>query len=569
MGRPRSRPRPHRPANLLVGSAVGVARRAARGRAAARRRRAHLRGASRDSLGEPAAGLRFSPPFERTDVVAADHARSAKRRRPGAASSHMTDLRAAMRRAVSDTAEPGAPELCHVLAEALLDSAAEEEGPAGLERVKSHVYRLRIGSNRRARSVVLKRFDPWLARRNELVARRWLPAIGLGDRCPRLLATAADPRGEWVWHVYEDLGEGAVDAVHTDPARVGAVVDLIAELHTRAAGQALLPECRHFCGDLGAPSLAGQARVAGSGAEPPVRDPGIRSLRESRHLGRRGDPPAERCLGLGAARRGRALVRRPGAGAPRLMATIVVSPFDVANFPEGGGHFWVYMQYVQGLSRLGCEVYWLEQFRRGKDPDRDARAMARFFERMERFGLAGRVLLYTLRDGEDAPIEYVGVTRHEAEAVLRRADLTLNFHYAIDPRMLACARRTALVDIDPGLTQLWISTGQLRVPPHDVYFTIGETVGTAAARFPGCGLRWVHIHPPVCLELWPYVHDPCCVAFTTIAGWWSGKWVKVIEGGKEVCTDNNKRVSFLEYATLPDMTRQPLELALLLADVDV
>jgi len=251
------------------------------------------------------------------------------------------------------------------------------------------------------------------------------------------------------------------------------------------------------------------------------------------------------------------------------MATVVLSSFDVANFPEGGGHFWVYMQYVQGLFRLGCEVYWLEQFRRGEHPDRDSRAMATFFERMARFGLAGRILLYTVGDGEGGPIEYVGVTRHEAEAVLRRADLVLNFHYAIDPRILACARRAALVDIDPGLTQLWISTGQLRVPPHDVYFTIGETVGTAAARFPGCGLRWVHIHPPVCLELWPYVHDPCCVAFTTIAGWWSGKWVKVIEGGKEVCTDNNKRVSFLEYATLPEMTSQPLELALLLAGGDV
>ena len=173
----------------------------------------------------------------------------------------MTDLRAAMRRAVSDTAEPGAAELYHTLAEALLDSAAaEEEGPAQLERVKSHVYRLSIGSNGRARSVVLKRFDPWLARRNELVARRWLPAIGLGDRCPHLLATAADRRGEWVWHVYEDLGEGAVDAVHPDPARVRAVVDLIAELHTRAAGHALLPECRHFCGDLGAPFLAANVR---------------------------------------------------------------------------------------------------------------------------------------------------------------------------------------------------------------------------------------------------------------------------------------------------------------------
>ena len=174
----------------------------------------------------------------------------------------MTGLRAAMRRAVSDTAEPGAAELYHTLAEALLDSAAEDEGPAELERVKSHVYRVRIGSNGRARSVVLKRFDPWLARRNELVARRWLPAIGLGDRCPRLLATAADPRGEWMWHVYEDLGEGEVDAVHPDPARVRVVVDLIAELHTRAAGHAVLPECRHFCGDLGAPFFAANVRDA-------------------------------------------------------------------------------------------------------------------------------------------------------------------------------------------------------------------------------------------------------------------------------------------------------------------
>src|SRR5437764_1331591 len=140
--------------------------------------------------------------------------------------------------------------------------AAEDRGAAELERVKSHVYRVRIGSNGRARSVVLKRFDPWLARRNELVARRWLPAIGLGERCARLLATAADRRGECVWHVYEDLGEGAVDAVHPDPGRVRAVVDLIAELHTRAAGHALLPECRHFCGDLGAPFFAANVRDA-------------------------------------------------------------------------------------------------------------------------------------------------------------------------------------------------------------------------------------------------------------------------------------------------------------------
>src|SRR5207249_11120727 len=62
----------------------------------------------------------------------------------------------------------------------------------------------------------------------------------------------------------------------------------------------------------------------------------------------------------------------------------------------------------------------------------------------------------------------------EAEAVLRRADVVLNFHYAIDPRLLAYARRTALVDIDPGLLQFWMSTGQLNVPAHDCNLTTGE-----------------------------------------------------------------------------------------------
>jgi hypothetical protein len=251
------------------------------------------------------------------------------------------------------------------------------------------------------------------------------------------------------------------------------------------------------------------------------------------------------------------------------MATIVLSPFNVVNYPDGGGHFWVYMQYAQGLRRLGCEVYWLEQVRPGKDPERDARAMATFWERMERFGFANRVLLYRRNEGAGAPIEYIGVTQARAEQVLRRADLVLNFHYAIDPQILAGARRTALVDIDPGLTQIWISTGALTVPRHDIYFTIGETAGTCAATFPDCGVPWVHIRPPVCLERWPYVHDPGCEAFSTVAGWWSGKWIKVIEHGQEVCYDNNKRVAFLEYLPLPGMTTQPLELALHLAADDV
>jgi hypothetical protein len=246
------------------------------------------------------------------------------------------------------------------------------------------------------------------------------------------------------------------------------------------------------------------------------------------------------------------------------MAIVVLSPCNVANFPEGGGHFWVYMQYARGLRRLGCDVYWLERFDPGADPGRDARKLATFFERMGEYGLGGKAILYTGR----APREYLGVGRAEAEALFCRADLLLNFHYAIDPSLLARFRRTALVDIDPGLLQFWMSTGQLRVPEHDLYFTTGDTVGTPEALFPDCGRSWLHIRPPVCLELWPYA-GPGGEAFTTVSSWWgAGKageesWVT---DGKEVCYDNNKRIAFLGFVDLPRRTSQALELALFLND---
>src|SRR4029450_8906000 len=58
--------------------------------------------------------------------------------------------------------------------------------------------------------------------------------------------------------------------------------------------------------------------------------------------------------------------QRPhGAGAParrprpRLIPALVGSGF-VAQYPEGGGMFWVPLQYLLGLRALGVEAYWLE-----------------------------------------------------------------------------------------------------------------------------------------------------------------------------------------------------------------
>src|SRR5438876_457869 len=253
------------------------------------------------------------------------------------------------------------------------------------------------------------------------------------------------------------------------------------------------------------------------------------------------------------------------------MTTAVISVYKVASFSEGGGHFWVYLQYALGLRRLGCDVYWLEQLRPARDPERAAEVLSTFLERVKRFGFEGKTLLYTVDQdpgGSGKSLRFIGQTWSEAEAVRRRADLLLNFHSAIDPRLLACARRTALVDIDPGLLQFWMSTGQLDVPPHDCYLTTGETVGTPDARFPDCGLPWIHIRPPVCLDQWPVTYDRRSEVFTTVSSWSSASWLKVNRNGEAVLLDNTKRVSFLDFVDLPRYTRQPLELALYLLDRD-
>jgi len=110
------------------------------------------------------------------------------------------------------------------------------------------------------------------------------------------------------------------------------------------------------------------------------------------------------------------------------------------------------------------------------------------------------------------------------------------------------------------LLQFWISRGQLSVPRHDCYFTIGENVGKPGSKIPDCGLGWIHFRPPVVLERWPYVFDPRSEAFTTVSIWDSSDWVV----DRDETYENTKRVAFLEYVDLPRLTSQPLELALFL-----
>ena len=185
--------------------------------------------------------------------------------------------------------EPAVTELLDALRTLVRDTGFDELA-SELTPLKRRVYRLHLNESHGTRSVILKRSEPSIAQLNRLVAERWLPALRLGDHCAALLATAADRHGRWVWQVYEDLGPDTLER-QSDRLRVGATTDLIAELHGRGAGHALLPEVRHYAKDLGFAFFAANVRDAVRGLE---RLGGEHAPRELRALGdrllRRMDP---------------------------------------------------------------------------------------------------------------------------------------------------------------------------------------------------------------------------------------------------------------------------------------
>ena len=115
--------------------------------------------------------------------------------------------------------------------------------------LKSRVHRLRFRFHDSERAVIVKRLDAAVAKRCELLVRRWLPAAGLAPAAPRLIATS-EPAGGWVWHVYEDLGNQTLERC-PDHDRVDAALELIARLHVRFASHPQLDEIRSATDDLG------------------------------------------------------------------------------------------------------------------------------------------------------------------------------------------------------------------------------------------------------------------------------------------------------------------------------
>jgi hypothetical protein len=239
-----------------------------------------------------------------------------------------------------------------------------------------------------------------------------------------------------------------------------------------------------------------------------------------------------------------------------MSVTVCLAVTNCLSYLQGGGHLWVFLNWALGLSSAGARVILLEAVSPRTPAHELNLAVTELKRRMEHYGLAESLALCS-STGEPLPRALTGNCLDLDDAV--QADLLLNIRYSMPPEIVARFRRKALLDIDPGLLQIWVSLGQITPARHDIYFTIGETVGRPGTPIPDVGVQWHYTPPCVALNWWP-VCPPGQVPFTTVSHWYQKEWM--VEAGE--CYSNDKRSGFLPYLDLPRQTRVPLELALCL-----
>ncbi|MBA2360238.1 MAG: hypothetical protein H0V79_04735 [Actinobacteria bacterium] len=244
------------------------------------------------------------------------------------------------------------------------------------------------------------------------------------------------------------------------------------------------------------------------------------------------------------------------------MPTVCVSA-SISYFNRSGGHPWLYLSWVHGLEDVGCDVIWLENVDPARFPDGLDDFLAAVEGVLRKHDVRARV---ALASATGAPLPWDGLDGYlTLDSATAEADLYLNLAYHFDEGVVGRFRRSAFVDQDPGVVQLCLSDGTLRVAEHDLYFTIGETVGRRGSRIPDCGLPWLRTRPPVSLRAWPRVNGGGD-RYTTVSNWWgSDEWVELY--GEPV--SNEKRTAFLEFIDVPARTEAEIELALTLGPWDV
>jgi hypothetical protein len=181
----------------------------------------------------------------------------------------------------------------------------------------------------------------------------------------------------------------------------------------------------------------------------------------------------------------------------------------LANKPGNGGAAWTRMSWTLGFRQLGWQVAFLEQITDSACVDasgapvafEDSVNVAYFRQVTGRFGLEdAAALIY------DNGQRILGATFDDLMALAEAADVLVNIsgHLTLEP-LFGRFKRKVYVDLDPGFTQIWHASGAdgLHLEGHDVFFTVGENIGTADCTIPTGGIPWRPIRQPIVLDEWP------------------------------------------------------------------
>jgi hypothetical protein len=254
-----------------------------------------------------------------------------------------------------------------------------------------------------------------------------------------------------------------------------------------------------------------------------------------------------------------------------MSLTLVV--MGMAGRNPFAGVAWQFLHYLEGLRRLGHDVFYVEDTGAWPfDPDRNTKtadpgyAVSYLGKVMAAFGMEGR-WAYRHVGNDDAVFGFKQPSLHE---LFRKADGLINVTGSTvltDEHLQVPVR--VYVETDPVIREIEVAQGNQHsielLDAHTHHFTFAQNLGAPDCGVPVSRYRYITTRQPVVVDWWDHgAQEPASLgdSFTTVANWrqakdiaWSGEtysWSKHLE--------------FLKFIDLPTASGLSFELALGLAE---
>jgi hypothetical protein len=252
-------------------------------------------------------------------------------------------------------------------------------------------------------------------------------------------------------------------------------------------------------------------------------------------------------------------------------ATVVV--LGLTSYTPYAGVSWQTAQYLEGLTRLGYDVYYVEDHGYWPyDPylqehTNDCSGTVRFIsELMAQFGMEDR---WAYRDIASNG-QVFGMSARRLGELLHGADVLLNLTGSTELRDVHLDVPVRLyLETDPVLAQIELANGDARtlelMGTHTHHASYGENFGAPDCGVPTGAFDYIPTRPPVILDWWTPAEVDSDAPYTTIASWEQS--FKDVEWGGERYTWS-KHSEFLKLLDLPSRSPRRMELALATSDQD-